>query len=350
MEAEEVPRRVRGEMDRSERPAENVDGDAIDDQEEREASGASTESTDPLAGWEGRYRDVMALVLADRLADAEALAQTWRAESPGDPLALLALGEVWQRAGRLADAARAYGSLIDLFPSRADLRRLAGNRLEALGELGLPLAIDTYRVAVGQRADHPASHRNLAWALARAGEHAAAIDALVAAKEQPFQRFEAAHRILAEDAALIAAAWKKRDPKAPVANQLEPLGVKPATGHALRFVLNWETDANDVDFHIHDAKGGHAYYSSRELPSGGTLYADITSGYGPECFAIDKPGAFPYRLQAHYYSRGPMGFGMGRLQVIEHDGHGALHIEDRPFIVMTDGAYVPLGVVERSAF
>ena len=48
---------------------------------------------------------------------------------------------------------------------------------------------------------------------------------------------------------------------------------------SVRFVLNWETDANDVDFHIYDGKGGHAYFSTRKLPSGGELYADVTTGY-----------------------------------------------------------------------
>ena len=32
---------------------------------------------------------------------------------------------------------------------------------------------------------------------------------------------------------------------------------------SLRFVLNWETDANDVDLHIYDRQGGHAYYSQK---------------------------------------------------------------------------------------
>ena len=120
-----------------------------------------------------------------------------------------------------------------------------------------------------------------------------------------------------------------------------------ADGPSVRFVLSWETDANDVDFHIHDAKGGHAYYSSMTLPSGGSLYADVTTGYGPECFTIPGvPSAFPYRLEAHYYSKGPMGYGMGRLQVIAHDGQGHLRFDERPFVVMTDGAYLDLGRVE----
>src|SRR5204862_3065796 len=119
----------------------------------------------------------------------------------------------------------------------------------------------------------------------------------------------------------------------------------------LRFILNWETDANDVDFHIRDGKGGHAYYSDKVLLSGGELYADVTTGYGPECFTIRKPRdqrAYPYTLQAHYYSRGPMGYGMGKLEVLEHDGHGKLSFEERPFVVMIDRAYVDMGTVEKS--
>lgn len=302
----------------------------------------------PFAAWEGDYREVQVMLSEDRLDDAERFASAWLARSPGDPLALLAMGEVWQRMGQSKQAARAFGALIDLFPSRADLRRLAGERLETLGDVGLPLATDTFRVAVGQRGDHPSGHRLLAWALVRNGEHEQALGVLKSALELPFDRFEAAHRILREDAALIAAAWKAEGGAVEAA--LEGMEVEPATSPDLRFVLNWETDANDVDFHIYDADGGHAYYSSRNLPSGGSLYADITTGYGPECFSIPNPEAFPYTLQAHYYSRGPMGFGMGKLQVIEHDGKGGLHLEDRPFVVMTDGAFVPLGEVKKSAF
>ena len=110
-----------------------------------------------------------------------------------------------------------------------------------------------------------------------------------------------------------------------------------------------ETDANDVDFHIRDARKGHAFYSKPELRSGGSLYADVTTGYGPECFTIrGAPKAAPYRLSIHYYSRGPMGYGMGKLQIVEHDGKGGLLFEDRPFIIMTDRAAVPLGIYEQS--
>jgi hypothetical protein len=53
----------------------------------------------------------------------------------------------------------------------------------------------------------------------------------------------------------------------------------------------------------------------------------------------------PYTLQAHYYSRGPMGYGMGKLEIIDHDGKGGLKFEERPFVVMVDHAFVDLGTV-----
>jgi hypothetical protein len=41
-----------------------------------------------------------------------------------------------------------------------------------------------------------------------------------------------------------------------------------------------------------------------------------------------------------------MGYGMGALQIVEHDGAGRLVFEERPYIVMHDRAFVDLGVVD----
>ena len=158
-----------------------------------------------------------------------------------------------------------------------------------------------------------------------------------------------ADRIFAEDAGLIGAAYAAAAPgkRAEIAAALAQHRLAIAAGPSTRFVLYWETDANDVDFHIQDARGGHAWYSSKRLPSGGELFEDVTTGYGPECFTIrGAPSAGPYRLQIHYYSRGQMGYGMGLLQVVRHDGKGGLAFEDRPYVVMVDGAFVDLGTVD----
>lgn len=300
----------------------------------------------------GPMAEIKGLLMAGKTDQALAKARDWQSKEPGDVLALVALGECLEAKGLKAETARAYGSIIDLFPARADLRRFAGSRLETLGASGLGLAVDSFTRAEEQRPDHVSSHRYLAFALARQGNYPGAFAALERGLQQdyPDGRFNSYERILRDDLGIIGAAWAAKDPdqKPSIEARLAKLDTKLATEPSLRFVLTWETDANDVDFHITDSKEGHAYYSSPALPSGGELYGDVTTGYGPECFAIPgKPKAFPYRLQIHYYSRGPMGYGMGQLEILQHDGLGHLVFEERPYIVMQDGAYVDLGIVER---
>ena len=94
---------------------------------------------------------VMSKVEHGQFDEGLAQALQWRDEAPGDVLALVAMGEALEGLGRKRAAWRAYGSLIDLFPSRADVRRFAGSRLEGLGVIGRTLAIDTYWQAVEQR-------------------------------------------------------------------------------------------------------------------------------------------------------------------------------------------------------
>ena len=170
----------------------------------------------------------------------------------------------------------------------------------------LALAVDTYGKSVEQRPDHPASHRLYAFALLKRGEYEKAFAAMKkgATRSYPSGRFRGVDRILKEDLGLIASAWSHAEPgrAAEIRTQLHAAGGTDENGPSLRFVLNWETDANDVDFHIHDGRGGHAYYASPDLPSGGRLYADVTTGYGPECFTIRQPQAaraYPYTLEAH---------------------------------------------------
>ncbi|MEA2599602.1 MAG: hypothetical protein QOF89_594 [Acidobacteriota bacterium] len=320
-----------------------TDGRADDEEKEQRA-----------APYSGRFAEVMKHLAAGRITQARALAESWSAKEPGDVLALLALGEAWEAAGEKTAAARAYGSLIDLFPSRVDMRRLAGERLERLGEAGLDLAIDTYQKAVLDRPDHPTGHRLLAWALLRAGRHEAAFEALEKGLEQdyPQGRFAGVDRVLQDELGLLGAAWLRAEPakRREVLERLQAHNARIDHEASLRFVLSWETDANDVDLHVFDHRGGHAYYNQKTLASGGQLYEDVTTGYGPECFEVDDPAnrdATPYRLRVHYYRRGPMGYGMGTVQVVQYDGEGRLTVEPRPFVVMADNAMVDLGAVNE---
>jgi len=294
----------------------------------------------------GKLADVMKALRSGSVAKALGIARAWHDEAPGDVLALIALGEALEANKQVAAAARIYGSIIDLYPTRADFRRFAGERLERLGAPSRELVIDTYRRAVADRPDHVTGHRLLAYALVRNADLAGGFAAILAGLDHtyPRGRFLGAERILREDAGMIAAALiatggKRKDVMAELTKRSLELIETPST----RFIMYWETDANDVDFHIRDSRGGHAFYSQMNLPSGGALYADVTTGYGPECFAIQgTPKAGPYRLSINYYSQGPMGYGMGLLQIQTFDGK-KLTFDDRPYVIMRDHAFVDLG-------
>ena len=322
-----------------------------------DGSGTQTNPNVPKASpYDGRFKVVM-----DRLSNGDkdgALdeAKRWQTDQPGDIMALVALGESYEARGDVKTAARAYGSILELFSFRADSRRFAGERLERLADpSAVKLAADTYGKAAEQRPDHPASHRLHAFTLLKAGEYEKAFEAMKkgSMRTYPVGRFRGVDRILKEDLGLIASVWAAAAParRNEIMTRLHAAGGTEESSPSLRFVLVWETDANDVDFHIYDGRGGHAYYGAPNLPSGGSLYADVTTGYGPECFTIRgarEKRAYPYTLQAHYYSRGPMGYGMGKLEVIDHDGQGHISFEERPFVVMKDRAFVDLGSVEKT--
>jgi hypothetical protein len=282
----------------------------------------------PVEPYVGPMKQVMTEIAAHRPDKAVVTATHWELSDPGDIAAIVALGEALEARGATALAARAYGSILDLYPNRSELLRAAGERLDRVSG-GRSLAIDAYRRAVHERPDQASTYRLLAYALYRDGQAAEALSVLDDGIKRA-QRPSIA-QIFREDRQLIEAAMN------PKAHPTKP---------SLRMILSWETDANDVDLHVYDNAGGHAFFSDRELKSGGALRDDITTGFGPEMFEVDQPKAFPYRIGINYYSRGPMGVGIGTVQVIRFDGT-TLSIEDRPFILQTDNATVDLGVVTR---
>ena len=298
----------------------------------------------------GRYEQVARALREHAAARALTLARAWHADAPEDVLALVALGEASAALGDLATAARAYGSIIDLFPTRAELRRFAGERLEHLAPA---LAIDSYRRAVADRPEHLDGARLLAYALVRSGDYAGAFDAILAGVDQPHAsgRFAGVDRVLAEDAGMIGAAYAAHGgDKAAIAHALAARQLALATAPTTRFLLYWETDASDVDLHVFDAHGGHAWYAHKTLASGGELYADVTTGFGPECFAIPGvPTGGPYRLQVSYFARNAMGFGMGTVQIERFDGTD-FTFDDRPFVIMNDKGDVDVGTVDAFSF
>jgi tetratricopeptide (TPR) repeat protein len=311
-------------------------------------------AADPLpravSPYTGKLARVMKLIAAGRTDRALLEALRWRGRAPADVIALVALGEALEARGNHALAARAYGSIIDLYPSRSDMRRFAGGRLERLPKHGAALARDAYAKAVELRPDEISGYRLLAFAELRRGKPELAFAALDRALTHEYAggRATSTRDVLRSDLAVVGAVWAAREPsrRDKIAERAAALSSWIAARPSLRFVLTWETDVNDVDLHVVDKHGDHAFYQKRHLRSGGRLLDDVINGYGPEAFVVanhEEPSGAPYRLYVHYYSRGPMGYGMGMVHVVEHDGGGEVRVDHRPFVIMREDAYVSVG-------
>jgi tetratricopeptide (TPR) repeat protein len=346
------------------------DEDCCDDDDDASAAPGPwhPRGPSPLAG---RMAHVASQIHAGQIERALVSALRWRTAQPNDPLALIALGQALEASGNQALAARAYGSIIDLFPSRAEMRRLAAGRLEGLGKHGQELAIDSYREAVALRPDHPSGHHLLVAALWRSGQQ----DAALAAAEQAIsdlQRLDPQNlpvrdpqggpvrrlrgrpglAVLRRDLAQIGAAIVAREPtrRSEITARLLGHRVGLADRASLRIVLTWESDANDVDLLVRDGAARLVGGKHDEIGSHWVSITDVWGGFGPEQVELTGSSlAFPYVLYVHYARRGPTGHPIGKVHLIGHDGHGCLRFEDRPFVLMTPSAHAPLGLLRPDA-
>jgi len=304
----------------------------------------------PLA-YSGRMLKVMRALESGQKDAALREALAWRTEAPWDLMALVALGEALEARGSTTLAARAYGSIVDEFPSRADLLRFAAGRLARLGPIAADLEVDVLERAVALRPDQPSGHRMLAFAHLRAGRHRRALDVLLAAldRSDSLGRFDRARPLLLEDAGLVAAAYLAREParRRDIQALLDKHGVLVPMEPSVHFVLTWENDATDLDLHV--ARGDQPF--SATAPPDAEVGPDIADGFGPEHTDIHgRSRERELHLWVDYQSRAMMGTGFGQVDILEHDGAGRLRAETRPFVVMNEHATVDLGAYRpRSA-
>jgi murein DD-endopeptidase MepM/ murein hydrolase activator NlpD len=72
---------------------------------------------------------------------------------------------------------------------------------------------------------------------------------------------------------------------------------------ALRVVLTWDKADTDVDLHVQDSKGNHAWYGDLTGIPNGVLDHDDVDGFGPETFTLEQMEKdVTYNVFIHYYS------------------------------------------------
>ncbi|QUE89313.1 DUF2135 domain-containing protein [Pseudomonas sp. SCA2728.1_7] len=80
-----------------------------------------------------------------------------------------------------------------------------------------------------------------------------------------------------------------------------------ATPAKLRVLLAWDSDGTDLDLHLVTPDGAHVWYGNRTAPNGAALDVDVTTGYGPEIFAMPAPIKGQYLVYVNYYGGGYRG-------------------------------------------
>ena len=291
--------------------------------------------------------------LADGLVD-EALdvAWTWHLARPDDLLPYVSLGRALLASGRREDAARAYGSLIDLHPSRAESRRFAGALLESLDVLPrqqgsegsqtspeLELAIDSYRKARALHPDHPTGYQALAWALARHGQLHEAVGVLVDALGRNYTngRFGDAIELLREDLATLSAAAILADPdsRPMILASLVDTMVIPSAKTRDQLLLTWESDASSLALRVFGGAVDDAYTS-----------APVQNGYGPQGFGWPAQLDEPLGVSVRADELGPEALALGSVRRMHFEAGGSLRFETRPFVIWPGQAGVELGNFE----
>jgi hypothetical protein len=70
----------------------------------------------------------------------------------------------------------------------------------------------------------------------------------------------------------------------------------------LMVAITWNTDNTDIDLHINEPSGEECYYSNKMTRIGGAMSQDVTTGYGPEMYVLQKAPSGKYRISVHNYS------------------------------------------------
>ena len=312
-------------------------------EEEEKQKEPVLEAIPPALAWSGDYAEARAAFAKSDLHGAFAVAAAARVHDPQDVLALLALGEAYDRAGLADLSARAFGSIADLRPNDASMLRVAAAHIERVGEGVSPLALELHRRASEDRPDHPHGQHAYAMALLRAGAHEDAFDVLSRAIALPYEpRFVSARLVLEDDLACVGAAWRTADPARAAwidARTAALTGPARIAGPHVSLVLGWETDMSAVELHVRDASGADALGSRR---------ASAREGYGPEAVVLTgargvRPKA---RLAVRLARKGPMGHVIGVVHVIEQDQAGHVTVRSRPFVAMNEGVEIDLGAID----
>ena len=198
---------------------------------------------------------------------------------------------------------RILSNLLEQRLDDAALMRIYGWRLQQAGHLDP--AVEIFERILTQRKDEPQSYRDLALALAERWERSGhprdvirAMELLYAVILKEWDRFPEIEIIALMELNRLIQLSKTKDILIP--EQIERR-LQRHLDLDVRISLSWDADLTDVDLHVFEPSGEHAYYGHKQTEMGGLVSRDFTQGYGPEEYVIKRAMPGKYIIKAHYY-------------------------------------------------
>ena len=221
------------------------------------------------------------------------------------PAFFLDCAELFLRGGQKELGLRVLSNLAELRLDDPALLRVLAWRLSQAGELELSAGI--LQKVLRLRPEEPQSKRDLALVLADRAEtkHALSGDAqrsvelLMDVAGKSWDRFPEMELIALMEVNRILARADRRGQKLD-ASRLDPR-LHQLLDVDLRVSLAWDADLTDVDLHLFEPSGEHAFYAHNQTAIGGIVSRDMTQGYGPEEYLVRRAMHGRYGVKVHYY-------------------------------------------------
>ena len=70
----------------------------------------------------------------------------------------------------------------------------------------------------------------------------------------------------------------------------------------IRAILEWDTLGTDIDLHVFDPLGNHAFYQAKKAIPNAQIDVDDTNGYGPEIFTFPNPTPGTFKVTVDSYN------------------------------------------------
>jgi len=263
------------------------------------AAGASVK----VLPWDPRVPYLASIKSVDDSAAYGAYLQQRRTYA-GSPAFFLDCGDHLLGRGLKDQGLRVLSNLLETGLDDPALMRMYAWRLQQAGEIDL--AVQVFERVRSLRDDEPQSHRDLALALAdrwqaSGGEKKDALHAMELLWQvirNPWERFPEIEIIaLMELNRLIRLAQKAG---IDIPGDIDQRFIR-LVDVGLRISMSWDADLTDIDLHVFEPDGGHAYYAHNRTRIGGLVSRDFTQGYGPEEYVLKEAAAGKYQIKSHYY-------------------------------------------------